>query len=101
MRYLPTNRYRKLILASILIGILLISGMLAYSRRALFTSSQSNRSFNAGVIGSLEEWHQARLQTRPTTGCHAIYEGLVAYNEKKQSIVTLIARKWKYYNDGK
>ncbi len=71
-------------------------------QKTLYTNSLSTRAFNIGISEPVEKLEPASLQNHSQRlVASAIYEGLVYYDEARQSIEPRLARNWKYSPDGK
>jgi ABC-type transport system substrate-binding protein len=96
-------RSKRSALIGTLAALLILAGVAVYHHNlALYTASLDTRAFNAGVVGTVKEVTPARAITdaEKIVSC-AIYEGLVYYDGKSDSIEPLLARKWSYSKDGK
>jgi peptide/nickel transport system substrate-binding protein/oligopeptide transport system substrate-binding protein len=91
---------RILALVILILG-LVVTGSI-FMQKALYTNSLSTRPFNLGLSEPVEKLEPSSVQNHSQRlVASAIYEGLVYYDESRQSIEPRLARKWEYSPDGK
>lgn len=97
MRYLYAR-----ILALVILTLALAAAGAVFMQKALYTSSLSTRPFNLGLSETVEKLEPAHIQNHSQRlVASATYEGLVYYDESRQSVQPRLARSWKYSPDGK
>lgn len=90
------------ILALAALTLFMAAGGAIMMQKALYTNSLSTRPFTVGITEPVEKLEPASLQNHSQhLLAAAIYEGLVCYNEARQSLEPRLARKWQYSPDGK
>ncbi|MEN6325725.1 MAG: ABC transporter substrate-binding protein [Syntrophomonas sp.] len=93
---------RLAMIGSVLGLVLLVAGIIHMHREAVYTASLATRPFNAGLVGKINSLEPAMLSShQEKLIASTLYEGLVTYDEKSDSIKPGLARKWKYTADGK
>jgi peptide/nickel transport system substrate-binding protein/oligopeptide transport system substrate-binding protein len=94
------NNARNLALVILVVALAAVGTI--FMQKAIYTSSLSTRPFNLGLIEPVEKIEPASIQNHgQKLVASAIFEGLVYYDEDKQSVQPRLARKWKYSPDGK
>ncbi len=96
------NLKRLALIGAVLGLVLLVAGIIHMHREAVYTASLATRPFNAGLVGKIDSLEPAQLSShQEKLIASALYEGLVTYDEKSETIKPGLARKWKYSADGK
>lgn len=95
--------FRKVALIGSILGILILIITLIYTHNlTTYTASIDNRPFKAGLVGSLDTLNPALITTHEEQFiASALYEGLVYFDEKSGNLKPLLAKSWKFSNDGK
>lgn len=89
-------------LAVVILTLVLAAAGAILMQKTIYTSSLSTRPFNLGLSEPVEKIEPASIQNHSQKlVASAIYEGLVYYDEAKQSVQPRLARKWKYSPDGR
>lgn len=97
MRYSKIRRS-----ALIILTFILVVGAVFSVQKAIYTSSLSTRAFSLGLSEAVEKLEPANIQNHSQRlVASAIYEGLVYYDEERQSIQPRLAKSWKYSPDGR
>lgn len=90
------------ILALAVLALFMAAGGAFIMQKALYTNSLNTRPFNIGISEPAEKLEPASIQNHSQRlVASAIYEGLVYFDEARQSIEPRLARNWKYSPDGK
>ncbi|HNX28429.1 MAG TPA: ABC transporter substrate-binding protein [Syntrophomonadaceae bacterium] len=95
--------FRKIALTGSIIGLLILIAILIYMYNlAVYTASIDTRVFKAGLTGSITAFDPALITGHEEKLiASALYEGLVYFDEKSGEIKPLLAKSWKFSNDGK
>ena len=95
--------YRKVVVLTVLIGLALVAGGGIYwYQQAVYTASLDTRPLKVGIVGEIDSLQPTQLDCpEERLVASALYEGLVAYDEKTGSLKPRLARSWKYSADHK
>ena len=95
--------YRKVVVLTVLIGLALVAGGGIYwYQQAVYTASLDTRPLQVGIVGEIDSLQPTQLDCpEERLVASALYEGLVAYDEKTGSLKPRLARSWKYSADHK
>lgn len=95
--------YRKVMVLAVLIGLALAAaGGIYWYQQAIYTASLDTRPLKIGLVGDIDSLQPAQLDSaEERLVASALYEGLVYYDEKSDSIKPRLARSWKYSADDK
>lgn len=99
MRYAARRKF----LVGLVLLIILVSAFLCYKQRqAVYTANLDTRPFNVGVVNSIDKLEPALVKNNEQLLLSsAVYEGLLAYNDKTGQLEPRLAKSWKYSKDGK
>lgn len=95
--------YRRVTLLVVLIAVsLAAAGAIYWYGLAAYTASLDTRPLRIGLVGEIKTLVPAALETHEEMlAASAMYEGLVIYDEKTDTIKPCLAKSWKYSADGK
>ncbi|HOB12242.1 MAG TPA: ABC transporter substrate-binding protein [Syntrophomonadaceae bacterium] len=95
--------YRKVVALAVLIGLALATaGGIYWYRQVIYTASLDTRPLKIGMVGDIDSLQPPQLDSpEERLVASALYEGLVYYDEKTDSIRPRLARSWKYSADDK
>jgi oligopeptide transport system substrate-binding protein len=95
--------YRKVAILTVIIGLALVAGGGFYwYQQVIYTASLDTRPLQIGMVGEINSLQPAQLGSpEERLIASALYEGLVYYDEKADTIKPRLARSWKYSADNK
>lgn len=95
--------YRKVAILTVLIGLALAAGGGFYwYQQVIYTAGLDTRPLNIGMVGEINSLQPTQLGSpEERLIASALYEGLVYYDEKADSIKPRLARSWKFSADNK
>lgn len=93
---------RAAVITSVVGLFILIVGIIYAQNKIISVSNLDTRSFNAGVVGKVENLSPPELVNhQEKLIASAMYEGLIYYDETSLTIKPNLASSWKYASDGK